>query len=276
MRELVRDTLTLPGSELVIESPAEAFELFRRFYPHSWQGGAAGPADFSLVADSDIWHIRHGTETTGPLTGALQAAFALEYEVENRLVARCGDRIAFHAGGVEVGGRAHIIAGDADTGKTTSTLLLVELGHSFLCEEVALVDPESLAVEPHLRTLGLDASHLDAIAKDRPIERGTVDRLDDRLARYLPHKARLEPARLETIFLPLLRPGSGSHVAELDPAEVLPEILGYCFAPNVDQELFFERVIRLLESCRIVRIQFDGLATARELWQQLVPAGGAA
>ena len=273
MRQLVRDTLALPGREFVIESPAEAFELFRRFYPHSWKGGAVGPADLSLAADGDHWHLRHGDKTTGPLTGALQAVFALEYEIETTLVARCRDRIALHAGGVAVAGRAHLIAGHPDTGKTTSTFQLVELGHSFLCEEIALVDPDTLAVEPHLRTLGLDACYLDEFARKYPIERGEVDWLDNRLARYLPQRVRLEPARLETVFLPRFRPGRGSYVEELDPGDVLPEILGYCFAPNVEEEVFFARVIRVLESCRIVRIQFDGVATARDLWKRLLPSG---
>ena len=274
MRQLVRDTLTLPGREFVIESPAEAFELFRRFYPSSWKGGATGPADLSLTADGDHWHLHHGGLSTGPLTGALQAALALEHEVEKSLIARCGDRIALHAGGVEAGGRAHLVAGDPDAGKTTATLQLVELGHSFLCEEVALIDPETLAVEPHLRALGLDAGHLERIARQQPLEHGAVDRLGDRLARYRPHRVRLEPAPLATVFLPRCRPGHQPLASELDPADALPEILGYCFAPTVDEERFFDRVIRMLESCRIVRVQFDGVAAARRLWQRLLPAGG--
>ena len=273
MRQLVRDTLTLPGRELVIECPADAFELFRRFYPHSWKGAAAGAADFSLAADGDRWHLRHGERTTGPLRGARQAVFALEYEVQTSLVARCHDRIALHAAGIEVAGRAHLIAGDPDSGKSTSTFQLVELGHGFLCEEIALVDPHTLAVEPHLRTLGLDTGYLDEFASQRPIEHGEVDRLDDRLARYSPRKVSLEPARLATVFLPRFRPGRGRYVEVLDPGDALPEILGYCFTPNVEEEIFFDRVIGVLESCRIVRVQFDAIATARELWQDLLPLG---
>ena len=275
MRRLVRDTLALPGRDFVIESPAEALELFRRFYPHSWKGGAAGAVDFALTAEGDRWLLRHGEGTTGPLTGPRQAAFALEYEVETRLVAECRDRIALHAGGGEAAGRAHLVAGDPDAGKSTSTLQLVELGHRFLCEEIALVDPTTLAVEPHLRTLVLDTAYLDEFTAERPIERGTVERLDDRLARYSPLRVRREPARLATIFLPRFRRDRGRHVEVIDPADALPEMLGYCFAPNMDEELFFDSMIHLLQSCRIVRVEFDGIPTARELWRELLPPGGA-
>ena len=271
MRRLVRDTLRLAGHDYVIESPAEALEIFRRLYPRAWRGGARGPADFSLAVEGERWLLRHGGETRGPLRGALEAAYALEHEVESGLVAGSGGRIALHAGGIEEAGRAHLVAGDPDSGKTTSTLLLVELGHRFLCEEVALIDPDSLAVEPHPRSLGLDRRFLDELARRRPLERGRVDRLDDHHARYAPHSPCLEPARLATIFIPRLRPGRTPGVEEVDPAQALPEILGYCFPPTAEPEEFFDRVIRMLESCRVARVRFDSVETASSLWRQLLP-----
>lgn len=271
MRQLIRDTLVLPGRDFVIETPAEAFELFRRFYPHSWKGAAVGPAEVALAVDGDRWQLQHGDRASGPLTGLLQAVFALEHAIESTLIADCRDRIALHAGGVVVAGRAHLVAGYPDAGKTTSTFQLLELGHGFLCEEIALVEPHTLAVAPHLRTLGLDNRYLDEYARAWRIERGEVHRLDDQLARYLPDRVCLEPARLETLFLPRFRPGERPRVEELDAAEVLPELLGYCFAPAVEEELLFDRVIAMLGSCRVVRVQFDGIATARALWERLLP-----
>lgn len=271
MRQLVRDTLSVHGRELVVESPAEALELFRRFYPHSWRGAARGPADVSLEAEGDRWHLRCGERTTGPLTGALQAAFALEHEVESALLARRGDQIALHAGGVVAGGQAHLLAGPPDVGKTTATFLLLELGHRFLCEEVALVDPANLTVAPHLRTLALDPSYLDGYSRSRTIRRGRVERFGAELARYAPARVHHAPAPLATLFLPRYRPRAEPAIEELDAAAVLPELLGYCFAPAVAAELFFDRVLRVLDGCRIVRVTCDGTAGALRLWRRLLP-----
>lgn len=271
MRRLVRATLLLPGHPLVIEGPAEALELLRRRYLHSWTGAAEGPVDLELTVDGDRWHLRGGGRTTGPLTGALQAVQALEHEVESSLVARNRERIALHAGAIEAGGRAHLLAGPPDSGKSTSAFQLIELGHRLLSEEVTLVDPASLMVEPHLRTLALDARYLERYARERPIAHGRVERLDERWARYTPARARREPAPLATLILPRFHPGARSAVEELDASEVLPELLACCFAPAAAEEPFFDAVLGVLDGCRIVRATFSGTADALQLWRRLLP-----
>jgi len=40
-----------------------------------------------------------------------------------------------------IGDSACVIAGDPDTGKTTTTFNLIEMGQIFLCEEVVPVNP---------------------------------------------------------------------------------------------------------------------------------------
>lgn len=60
--------------------------------------------------------------------------------------------IAFHAGAVELGGRALILAGASGRGKSTLTLGLLRAGGNLLTDEMALVGPDDRTVLPYPRS----------------------------------------------------------------------------------------------------------------------------
>lgn len=64
--------------------------------------------------------------------------------------------IAFHAGAVELGGRALILAGASGRGKSTLTLGLLRAGGNLLTDEMALVGTDDRTVLPYpgVRTSG--------------------------------------------------------------------------------------------------------------------------
>ncbi len=177
----------------------------------------------------------------------------------------CGDLVAFHAGAVGVEGEAWLLAGPPDVGKTSCTLELVEMGHSFLAEEVALVDPDAAHVLPYPQTLSVDPRMIAARGDSRPLKGGETVELEPGHWRYLPARVAAGPLRLGSILLPRYSPQGSARVEELRPEDALAEILGYCFEPRGDPEAFFDRVIRLISGARIARFEYADSAQARKI-----------
>ena len=82
--------------------------------------------------------------------------------------------------------------------------------------------------------------------------------LPEVLSEYLPASAK--PNRVPTRL---------SKWLEVKAAEVLPEMLGYCFEPRQEHERFVDGLIGLLGRCRILRFRYRGVASAREMLAEL-------
>ena len=110
----------------------------------------------------------------GDYATPVQALFAMEYELETTVVAQRGDLVALHAGAVMAGNAACLIIGNPDAGKTTTTFNLAEFGHAVLCEEIALVHPETHRVEPFPQSLALGRAFLESTLAEFPATCGTA------------------------------------------------------------------------------------------------------
>lgn len=99
----------------------------------------------------------------------------LEFEVVDWLLARLGRYVQLHAAVVQRGGRAIVLAGGPDAGKTSMACALGLAGWGVMGDEVALVEPRGS------RVLSFPRAML--------VESGTV--------RRLPELRRVEPRRVE-------------------------------------------------------------------------------
>lgn len=270
--------LVFPTGRYSLEAPEEVLAATRVLYPHSLASrdpaAADLPALFRVERRGGHWHLEREGASLGEFSRPLHVALALEHGIETRIVRDCGEWIAFHAGAVGVGDGAVLLAGLPDSGKTSCTFQLVELGHRFVAEEVALVEPGSRRVHPYLQTPALDDRFLREFERTRPVAAGRVEKLDHGLRRYLPARVARQPLPLEAILLPRYRPRQEPAVEELEASAVLTEILAYCFEPNGDDEAFFERVIALVGSVRLLRLAYPHAAGARELLAGLFPPPG--
>ena len=193
----------------------------------------------------------------------------LEEDFENTLIRAIGDWVGFHAGAVKIKDAACVIPGNPDTGKTTSTFNLIEMGYTFLCEEVTPVDPESLLVYPYPQVLTLDGTYAEKYRSRYPVQKGELKIYNSRMARYYPDIAGSDPVPLKTILLPEYAPSQPPEIEELSPGETLPELLRYCFPPNGDEERLFDATIRICEAAEIFRFRTNSLSSAPELLKEL-------
>lgn len=267
--------ISLPGVRAVILTPPEIAATVAVFYPRS--SGVPGEHAtalhaYRLAPVDERWELTKDGSPAGDYATPTQALLAMEYDLETTVVARRGPRIALHAGAVLTGQSACLIPGDPDTGKTTTTFNLVELGHPFLSEEIALVDPVTHVVQPFPQSLTLARAFVESIPAEFPVIAGTVVPLDARFARYVPTEVMTEGAPVTRMLIPHYEPGCRDRIETIQPADALTEILGYCFEPNRGEERLFDAVIGLVEACRIERLSYSSVAEARRLLRDLFPS----
>ncbi len=262
--------LRLHGSLFDLRAPAAAIErLTLLFHPSVIEReplAEPAAASFELRRVDGGWALLRGGRRTplGTFPRSIYALLLLEHTIEELLLERLGDSLAFHAGAVVIDGGACLLAGAADRGKSSTTFQLTELGHAFLAEEIAAVAPDD-RVSPYPRSLGLDPRVIDELARTHPLALGRCDTLDDLLARYTPHRVSLEPAPLASIVLPAFRPGEPPAIERLRVDAVLTELLGYCFEPRGGHEAAIDRVIELASGRPLLRMRYPDAAAARRL-----------
>ena len=239
LHSISSDTNLIPRHEYVIEATSNGFSLFK----------AGQPA-------------RH-------FGSSLELICSLEEDIENTLIRSTGDWVGFHAGAVMIGDAACVIAGNPDTGKTTTTFNLVEMGHTFLCEEVTPVDPETLLVHPYPQVLTLEGTYAEKYRSLYPVENGELKILGSQMASYRPYAAGSDPVPLKTILIPAYDFSQTPGIEDLSPDEVFTELLGYCFPPNRDDEHLFDSVITICEKAEIFRLRTNSIQTMRELLKEL-------
>ncbi len=269
--------LRLHDDRFVLSGPADALVGVRTLYhPAVIDVGGAfdqAPAAAFLLDRLDVrWRlcVAGAAEPLGVFDDPFHALLRMEHEIEILLLARLEDRVAFHAGAVVTPDGACLLAGSADTGKSSSTLHLVELGHAFLAEEIAAIDSAG-RVLPHLQSLSIDPRVTAELAAEHPICRGRIEDVDELLHRYLPTRIAQAPARLATIVLPIYRPGLSARVDQLSAESALTDLLGFCFEPPGDPEASIDRIIELAGGARLLRVSYPDAVTARALFADLFP-----
>ena len=264
--------LQIAGLEFRVRATPEVFDLLHFFYPWSISrpGVGDGPGrqadvSFTIDTDGDSWLLARDGRPIGTYPQPTYALLALEYEVEKNATEIDDGRVAVHAGAVATDLGAWLIAGSPESGKTSSTFQLLQLGQAFLCEEVALYDPDEGSIHPYLQTPALDHRYVESYRHSFEVEKGALVRLDDSVDRFIPERFTDHSVRLSTVLLPSFRPGTEPVVEQLPPESIFTEMLGYCFAPASGNEVLIDAVIDLLERSRILKVTFGDHLQAREL-----------
>lgn len=263
--------LRLHGDRFALRGPAAALvELGALYHPSvvetDPQPGASTAAAFELVQGEGGWTLLEAGshEPLGSYAEPVLALLRLEHEIEGRLLGRLGRRLAFHAGAAVTPAGACLVAGSADSGKSSTTLQLVELGHPFLAEEIAAVD-DAGRVHPHLQSLAIDPLVIAELESVGPLRHGRVEAVADLLRRYHPSTVATEPAPLGTILLPVFDRRAEARFDEPGLDSVLTDLLTYCFEPAGDPEASIDRVIELASGARLVRMRYPDARSARAL-----------
>ncbi len=212
---------------------------------------------------------RNGADL-GAFRRVTELIFALEENLENALIERLDGWIGLHAGAVALPDRAIVTVGHPDTGKTTTTFQLVELGLDLLCEEVTPIDPSAVRVHPFPGVLTLDRRYAEAFQSRYPVTRGRLTGHGPAMARYATTHVRKEAVPLAAMLFPAFDPSCRPRLEALSAADVLTDIFQYCFTPSTSDEQLYDSVIRVIERCRLFRMHTRDIESARGLLVELL------
>ena len=266
-------TLDLGGQAFALDAPAEAREVLDDFFP----GGVLpdppshSARRFSIEPVGEFWRLSCDGALVADRSQLMHVAACLEHKAAQVVLENLGGRVGFHAGAVEVGGKAVLVAGLADQGKSSTTVQLLEMGHAFLCEEIALYEPHSGSIAPYARSVAVSGSFLDELRNHFPVSGGLLE-ISAGNFRYLPERFAGGAVPLASILLPRYAPQEPPQSTTLRAEDCLVDVLEYCFAPQMEQEPFLDAVISLLERVPVTRVVYDGVVSARRLLAEAVGA----
>ena len=264
--------LEYPKLSVTVSVPDDMAASFERNFAHALSVSLPTTAHlhFDVRPQIDGVSVLRNRLLSGTFPNATEVMFAIEEDLEFALIERLDGWIGFHAGAVTLGDVAIVTLGHPDTGKTTTTLQLAELGLPMLCEEVTPVDPDTRLVHSFPHPLTLARGYGEAFAARYPVTRGDLSFYGADMARYAPHAVRVQPAQLGVMLFPAYNPSSTPAIERLSPADVIPDVFGYCFTPTRGDEHLYDSVIRVVEQCRLFRLHTCSIESARTLLIQLI------
>lgn len=158
-----------------------------------------------------------------------------------------------HAACVSRDGEGLILAGAPESGKTTLAAALLLTGWQYLCDEFALLHPDTAELQPYPKALSIKQPSFALLRSLRPrLPLSTAVRRERvRVASLPAHRLRAdavgEPCRVRLIVFPKVVGGAASELRRISPAEALFRLNQQSFN-GIDYGVgaidLFERLVR--------------------------------
>lgn len=144
--------------EVVSDRPEVTTYLASVFAPFEGRGAAA--TTVAMLERNGAFPVAHAGEWVLAPTSLPQAVVSLVWWLNQRSLEAPWHELLVHAGVVATGGRAVLLPGAPDAGKSTLTAALVRDGFEYLSDEAARIDLRTGTVHPFPRSLTLDSTSL--------------------------------------------------------------------------------------------------------------------
>lgn len=192
----------------------------------------------------------------------------LLWEITRLMFERCGDRVHLHGAALVHDGRAVVLAGQSEAGKSTLAGWLTHRGWGFLTDEAALVDPVTRIVFPFWRPIGVRRpGPLDALVPGAPPRGSSADEL---LVPASTIGTLGRAAPLVAIAFPARAPGEPTSLRRVSPAATLMELTRH-FPGLIDGgRAGFRRLATLVEAVPGYELRFHDLDEADRVLRKLL------
>ncbi len=182
-------------------------------------GDTANGATYTLDrTEEGFWSVSGplaGFNTNGGLTDGL---LALEYQIVTDALARHTGLFHLHGAALATpdGGAGVLVVGESGSGKTTLVLALLRRGFVPYSDDVALMEPDTLALRPFPRAFHVRQPSLSLLAR---LGMAAAAFADAPPGFYLPPRWAVAPVPVRVVLFPALRPDAPPALAPLAPAE---------------------------------------------------------
>jgi hypothetical protein len=196
----------------------------------------------------------------------------LFHQVFERVCAGKRKRVLIHAAVLARDDRSVVFAAPTGAGKSTLCAALCESGWEYLSDELAIIDPQTMRVEPYAMPIGLKSASVGELADFLPGlgQKPVHLRNDGRRMRYL-MPSRVIPGGslpVAALIFPHLRPGEATGLKALSPLTALKKLAatGSSERPLTDADI---KTFLALAQRPAYELVFGDLKSAAELLGQL-------
>jgi HprK-related kinase A len=274
----------------VQSAPTEARDDFDRLYAR-YRRPAPGPDSIAVTARRvprgwlrpALFAVEGDGRRLFDDCGANEVLAHLEWAVNWRVAARYAGFLQFHAAALAYNGRTTLLVGPSGSGKSTLTAALLTRGWTYLTDECALVDPQTLAVTPYPKALCIKSGSFTAVRElGLPLWRrrhhakafkGPIGYVDPTAVGA--HIA-ANPYPVGHIVLLHYDPRAEIDLQPLPRAAAVLALLRNTFNPQAHEPNLVAHLARLARNASCHRLDAaDAAATADHLTQELDAAPGA-
>ena len=185
-----------------------------------------------------------------------------------------------HAAVVERGGRAVLLVGRAGSGKSTLCAALVHRGWRLLSDEVALIRPFDVSIQPVPRPVSLKEESIEVIRRSAPhavIGPTWLRTSKGNVAHMLPTEASVarveETAAARWLFFPRFDREGPTATRPLSKARALLGAADNSFNYSVLGRPAFETLVRVVDGCDCFELPFADLESALHCVESCTTAG---
>ena len=204
----------------------------------------------------------------------------IEWGINLRIIAGRPEYLQLHAASLALRGEGFIFAGDSGCGKSTLAATLLSRKWHYLCDEFALVEPDTLTLQPFPKALCLKSGSFPVIerlglriARDRDYIKGPKGRVAYLSPNDLGDNAVDPTPRCRFIVFPAYRSGATPRLETLSRTLAVLELFRCAFNRDVFGDAILPLLTRLVSESACYRLEIgEPVATAR-LLESLVPIG---
>ena len=204
----------------------------------------------------------------------------LEWHINWQIIRNRRDYVQLHASSVEMGGRAMILVGDPGSGKSTLTAGLLSRDWSYLCDEFALIDPETRLIHPYPRALCIKEPSFPVIdslglplCRKTPYQKATKGRV----AFLNPLDVRPDvvgkPSPVRWVIFPKYVADAPPTLQRMTRSEGAHELARQCFNARVFEARAVHILNDVVRGAECYRLRSAEISATCQLLQRLVQSG---
>ncbi len=233
----------------------ELLDDFADLYRGEWQEHPGGDQTIRMEIRANRrslrrrYFIRGDGATLGKDHGYDEVLPYLEWGINWRVIARRADYLQIHAASLVRSGNGVLLVGKSGQGKSTLAAGLLARGWSYLCDEFALLNPNTLQAHPFPKALCIKAGSFDVVDQlGVPLwRRGHYVKASKGHVAYIrPHDVRprivATPSPIRFVVFPRYSQGTKAQAYSISKGRAAFKLAGNAFNRNA----FDQRVLSIL------------------------------